>query len=40
MMIVYGDDHPEYALTLTYLSNALDDLEDYEGAKLGYLKAL
>jgi tetratricopeptide (TPR) repeat protein len=36
----FGEDHVEYATTLGNLSNVLRNLDDYEGAKKGYLKAL
>jgi hypothetical protein len=33
LILKYGEDHPQYASTLTNLSNAMRNLGDYEGAK-------
>ena len=37
---VFGEDHVEYATTLSNLSVAMKNLGDYEGAKKGYSEAL
>jgi hypothetical protein len=36
----YGEEHVQYASTLGNLSNTLEKIGDYLGAKEGYLRAL